>query len=169
MPPDTQVLFLLSVPNSLKSALLRSSRLLVYTPTNEHFGIVPLEAMLARLPVLAANTGGPVETIADPETGWLRDPDDPDAWSAVMRSSLAMSDEEAARMGDAGAARVKALFGRDKMAQTLEETIDEIVAMKSFAAPALLNGIINFVALASFVALSAVAAALVVRLFGWTS
>ncbi|KAG6015580.1 Alpha-1,3-mannosyltransferase-like protein, partial [Claviceps citrina] len=79
VPPSTQVLFLLSVPSALKSALLRAAHLVVYTPTNEHFGIVPLEAMLAHVPVLAANTGGPVETIADPETGWLRDPADVDA------------------------------------------------------------------------------------------
>jgi alpha-1,3/alpha-1,6-mannosyltransferase len=44
---DIDVLFLLSVPNTLKIMLLNAARLLVYTPANEHFGIVPLEAMLA--------------------------------------------------------------------------------------------------------------------------
>src|SRR3569833_2500071 len=47
VPRDVEILFLLSVPNTLKDMLLKSARLLVYTPANEHFGIVPLEAMLA--------------------------------------------------------------------------------------------------------------------------
>jgi len=36
---------------------------LIYTPTNEHFGIVPLEAMYMEKPVIACNSGGPTETI----------------------------------------------------------------------------------------------------------
>ncbi|OAA69857.1 mannosyltransferase [Cordyceps fumosorosea ARSEF 2679] len=66
-PADTTapVLFLLSVPGTLKTRLLRAAALLVYTPANEHFGIVPLEAMLARVPVLAADAGGPTETVVE--------------------------------------------------------------------------------------------------------
>ncbi|KAK2589710.1 Alpha-1,3-mannosyltransferase-like protein [Conoideocrella luteorostrata] len=160
IPPSTQVLFLLSVPNALKSSLLHTSHLLVYTPTNEHFGIVPLEAMLAHLPVLAANTGGPVETIADSITGWLRDPDDVKAWSDVMRRSLNMSDKEVAMMGAAGEERVKRLFGRDKMAQTLDESVDEIVDMKR-STPAF-NMLLNSVIFGTFLGFSALSAALVV-------
>ncbi|KAK0740605.1 hypothetical protein B0T18DRAFT_449188 [Schizothecium vesticola] len=75
------VLFLLSVPGALKERLLRSATLLVYTPKGEHFGIVPLEAMLAGVPVLAARDGGPVETVVDGETGWLRAPGEVGEWS----------------------------------------------------------------------------------------
>ncbi|KAF4471426.1 alpha-13 alpha-16-mannosyltransferase [Fusarium albosuccineum] len=129
-PSTVPVLFLLSIPNSLKAALLRSARVLVYTPANEHFGIVPLEAMLARTPVLAADSGGPVETIVDGETGWLRSPQDIDAWAEVVRKALSMSDQEVQGMGDKGAARVKELFGREQMAQRFEEIVDDIVARK---------------------------------------
>ncbi|GAB0135046.1 Alpha-1,3-mannosyltransferase-like protein [Epichloe bromicola] len=160
VPPGTQVLFLLSVPNTLKSALLRSSHLLVYTPTNEHFGIVPLEAMLSHLPVLAANTGGPVETIADSQTGWLRDPDDVDAWSDVMQQALDMSLEDLAKMGIAGEERVKDLFGRDKMAKTLEDSVAEMVAMKR--SPPLFNTVLSVAIFSVFVGASAVSAFLVV-------
>lgn len=48
---------------------------MIYTPENEHFGIVPLEAMLAGIPVLVTNTGGPLETIYDGRIGWLRSPE----------------------------------------------------------------------------------------------
>lgn len=119
-PASAAVLFLLSVPNALKASLLSSASLLAYTPSNEHFGIVPLEAMLARLPVLAANTGGPVETVQDSKTGWLRAPDDVQAWSDVMRTALGLTDAQRRKMGDDGARRVKELFGRDHMAATID-------------------------------------------------
>lgn len=126
MPPSASVIFLLSVPNALKAALLRTARLLVYTPAGEHFGIVPLEAMLARVPVLAANTGGPVETVVDGKTGWLRDPTDANAWSAVVRRAIAMTPTEANIMGRHGAERVKAEFARERMAERLDNIVDEI-------------------------------------------
>ncbi|KAF4984533.1 hypothetical protein FZEAL_309 [Fusarium zealandicum] len=129
-PADIPVLFLLSIPNSLKAALLRSARVLLYTPANEHFGIVPLEAMLARTPVLAADSGGPVETIIDGQTGWLRSPIDVDAWAEVARDALRMSDAEVDDMGGRGAARVRELFGRGQMAKRLEDIVDDIVARK---------------------------------------
>lgn len=120
-PADTPVLFLLSIPGSLKASLLRSARLLVYTPSNEHFGIVPLEAMLSGVPVLAANTGGPKETVVEGETGWLREPGNVEQWADVMGKVLSeMSREDVARMGQAGAKRVKANFGQDKMGETVD-------------------------------------------------
>ncbi|KAJ4317849.1 Alpha-1,3-mannosyltransferase-like protein [Fusarium piperis] len=134
-PADIPVLFLLSIPSSLKNALLRSARVLLYTPANEHFGIVPLEAMLSRTPVLAANSGGPVETVVDGETGWLRSPEDVDAWAEVVREVLRMGDNEVEVMGEKGAARVKELFGREQMAQRLEEIVDDIVTKKQPASP----------------------------------
>ncbi|UNI24684.1 Alpha-1,3-mannosyltransferase-like protein [Purpureocillium takamizusanense] len=148
VPPSASVIFLLSVPHALKTALLRAASLLVYTPSNEHFGIVPLEAMLARVPVLAANTGGPVETVSDPAAGWLRDPADPAAWSAVMRAALAMPPARLAAMGDEGARRVRERFGRDKMAQALDGILGEIRAANP--RPPFLNYVINLVLLVVF-------------------
>ena len=49
IPEDTDVLFLLSIPASWKTYLLKASSLLLYTPEREHFGIVPLEALLAEV------------------------------------------------------------------------------------------------------------------------
>ncbi|KAH0855403.1 hypothetical protein HID58_008043 [Brassica napus] len=42
-----------------------------YFLPDEHFGIVPLEAMAAYKPVIACNSGGPVETIKNGVTGYL--------------------------------------------------------------------------------------------------
>jgi alpha-1,3/alpha-1,6-mannosyltransferase len=64
MPQETDVLFLLSIPTTWKEFLLRESSLLLYTPEREHFGIVPLEALLAGVCFIdflrVENTNNPV-------------------------------------------------------------------------------------------------------------
>ena len=125
---EVPVIFLHSVPSAAKRLLLRRAALLLYTPANEHFGIVPLEAMAARVPVLAATSGGPTETVVDGETGWLRDTDDGAAWTDVVKR-VVMGDvgvEDLRRMGEKGAARVRDGFRRDSLAERLQEIIREM-------------------------------------------
>ncbi|OTB03543.1 glycosyltransferase family 4 protein [Hypoxylon sp. CI-4A] len=125
VPDDVEVLFLHSVPNLLKELLLSSARLLIYTPANEHFGIVPLEAMLAGVPVLAADTGGPTETVVEGVTGWLRSPEKVDQWTEVMDKVLNhLSAEELEAMSKAGIARVKQGFGEAQMAERLDGIVE---------------------------------------------
>jgi glycosyltransferase involved in cell wall biosynthesis len=54
----------------------------------EGFGLGIVEAMLARVPVIAAAVGGTAEVIIDEETGWLVPPDDPDALAAAIERVL---------------------------------------------------------------------------------
>jgi alpha-1,3/alpha-1,6-mannosyltransferase len=51
--------FLTSISNELRKSLLINAACVLYTPTNEHFGIVPCEAMYCNVPVIADNSGGP--------------------------------------------------------------------------------------------------------------
>jgi len=128
IPTDIEVLFLLSVPNQLKSMLLNSARLLVYTPSNEHFGIVPLEAMLAEVPVLAANSGGPLETVVDGRTGWLRPPEEISNWTEVMQQVLHhIPNSQLKGMGAAGRERVTTEFSESKMASRLDQELEEVI------------------------------------------
>lgn len=127
IPEDTDVLFLLSIPASLKSYLLKTASLLCYTPAREHFGIVPLEAMLEGIPVLAHNSGGPLETVSEGVTGWLR-PAEEEAWAEVMRKALfELPPEEAREMGRRGKERVVAEFSKEKMAERLDDEFDSIL------------------------------------------
>jgi hypothetical protein len=64
------VSFLPCVSAEQKAKLLSDCLCVLYTPENEHFGIVPLEAMAAGKPVLACKSGGPVESIIDRVTGF---------------------------------------------------------------------------------------------------
>lgn len=129
IPDDIDVLFLLSVPTTFKNTLLAQSKLLLYTPINEHFGIVPVEAMLQGLPVLASDTGGPLETIVEGETGWLRDVHAIDEWTAVIDNVLnGMGQEDVARMAAAGKARAKREFSLTAMGDRLEEEISTMLA-----------------------------------------
>ncbi|KAI5301204.1 Alpha-1,3-mannosyltransferase-like protein [Ascosphaera pollenicola] len=127
VPDEIDVMFLLSVPSLLKETLLKSSRLLLYTPSHEHFGIVPVEAMFAGLPVLAVNTGGPLETVVEGQTGWLRT-DQGGEWTNVMRKALwQMTPEELQQMGENGKRRVQQKFSLRAMGDNLENVIDKML------------------------------------------
>ena len=70
----SQVWLLPSFTNEQRSALLAACVAVIYTPQNEHFGIVPLEAMAAGKPVIACSSGGPKESVLPGVTGFLSDP-----------------------------------------------------------------------------------------------
>ena len=53
------VLFIRNCSQEEKAAIIKNSIALIYTPKNEHFGIVPLEGMALGRPVIADNSGGP--------------------------------------------------------------------------------------------------------------
>ena len=89
IPSCMQVILVQSFTDAERSALLAAACAVVYTPTNEHFGIVPLEAMAAGRPVLACNSGGPKETVLHGRTGFLAEPQ-PKAFAAAM-AQLAVS------------------------------------------------------------------------------
>ncbi|RMZ88879.1 hypothetical protein DV736_g3898, partial [Chaetothyriales sp. CBS 134916] len=129
IPDSVQVLFLLSVPGSFKNTLLNNASLLLYTPTNEHFGIVPVEAMQHGVPVLAANTGGPLETIVDGETGWLRSVDNVDEWTQVIYEVL-QNKPATKSVRQAGPKRVKKNFTRTIMAKKFDSEIASMIQSK---------------------------------------
>jgi alpha-1,3/alpha-1,6-mannosyltransferase len=131
IPDSVEILFLLSVPGSFKTTLLENAKMLIYTPQNEHFGIVPVEAMQAGIPVLASNTGGPLETIIENETGWLRPADSVAEWTSVIRKVLtSTSAAEFAQIKKAAQRRVSQNFTASIMARKFDA---EMKAM--FTAP----------------------------------
>ena len=68
---NDNVTFIRSFSDIEKIQLLVECDILIYTPSNEHFGICPLEAMYMKTPVIAVSNGGPLETVVDGVTGFL--------------------------------------------------------------------------------------------------
>jgi len=99
----------------------------------EPFGIINLEAMACRAPVVASATGGILEVVVDGETGYLvpfdQDPvttfpSNPDQFArdlAKKLSALLADPERAKRFGEAGRKRVEETFAWSAIA---DQTID---------------------------------------------
>lgn len=65
----------------------------------EAFGRVVIEAQAMGRPVIAADLGGPVETVRQGETGWRVPPGDPDALAAAIAMVLDMPPGALAELG----------------------------------------------------------------------
>lgn len=94
---------------------------LLHPMINEHFGIVPVEAMARGLPVLAVNQGGPCETVIDGVTGALR-PQEAEAFAEVM-AQWAANPEQAAALGLAGWERARSTFSFERFARDMVSEI----------------------------------------------
>jgi len=123
---EDKVIFLKSPSDAEKVWLLKHSTVLVYTPSGEHFGIVPLEAMFCGVPVLARNSGGPEETVVPRRTGWL---EEEEGFCRVMEAIHGLPTQELQQMGAQGRARVERLFSSQAFTDSLElqvlKTIEE--------------------------------------------
>ncbi|KAH8922057.1 glycosyltransferase family 4 protein [Atractiella rhizophila] len=148
----SSILFLLNISDAQKLHLLTSPRTisLLYTPSHEHLGIVPLESMACGLPVIAADDeGGPRETIVDSSmgmeeegefdverwaetsTGFLRPPLEP-VWAEAMEHMLSMTLEQRSRVAENGKRRVREKFSLESMSKSIEETLYNAVKMDGF-------------------------------------
>jgi alpha-1,3/alpha-1,6-mannosyltransferase len=115
-----------NISDSHIRALIARALALLYTPRDEHFGIVPLEAMAVGTAVVAANSGGPMESVVDAETGYLRQPT-PEAFAEAV-VSLARDPDLASEMGRCGRQRVNAMFSLHALAARLEPVLRECSA-----------------------------------------
>eukprot|EP00736_Rhodelphis_marinus_P014237 Rmarinus@m.20055 len=128
--PAVEIHLLRSISGARRGDLLRAASrgrgCLAYTPPDEHFGIVPLEAMYMRIPVVAQNSGGPCETVVtvggeEEATGILCD-NNPTAFGEAFLSLLT-DPRRAFNMGEAGHTRVTNKFSLLKFGMHLERII----------------------------------------------
>ncbi|XP_059473281.1 alpha-1,3/1,6-mannosyltransferase ALG2 [Neocloeon triangulifer] len=114
-----KVTMLRSPSDEAKLVLLRSCKALIYTPENEHFGIVPLEAMYLGRPVVAVNSGGPTETVLDGQTGFLCPPEAQSFASAMAKIARGKADNLSRNCRE----RVKKHFSFEAFADQLDACI----------------------------------------------
>lgn len=117
--------FLPSCSESALRSLVASALAVVYTPEHEHFGYVPVEAMACGRPVVAAASGGPMETIVHDETGLLVEPT-ADAFAGAM-ARLVLDPAQADHMGVAGRARAGSHFSRHAFGNRLTSIVQRAV------------------------------------------
>lgn len=88
--------------------------------------------MICGVPVLACDSGGPMESIVDQpvekRTGWLRAPE-VGLWAEAVLEIVEMSEEGRAALAARAKERAGALFGMEAMARGLEEALVEAVGM----------------------------------------
>jgi glycosyltransferase involved in cell wall biosynthesis len=97
---------------------------------NEGFGIPPVEAMAAGVPVVATRSGAVVETVKHNETGFLVEKNDPQALAQAM-SILLESDTLREAMGRAARRRAFERFTWDGVAKAMYSRYQALCAKGS--------------------------------------
>lgn len=123
------VLFIPSFTDKQRQFLFKSSECLIYTPENEHFGIVPVEAMYNKLPVVALNSGGPKETVVDGVTGFLCDGQylSTELVDKLYSLLFQLSKESLKSMGESSCKRVVDKFTLSAFSSHLNVIIDDML------------------------------------------
>jgi glycosyltransferase involved in cell wall biosynthesis len=109
------------VPEHEKLRLMKQAHTLVLPSVMEGFGLVLIEAMACRTPVIAANVGGPKEVVMPGQTGFLVEPFDVDALAeklCILLTDAKMRE----RMGEAGRHTVEKFY-------TWERVVDSILRL----------------------------------------
>jgi glycosyltransferase involved in cell wall biosynthesis len=103
----------------------------------EPFGLVVLEGMAMRKPVIATNVGGPAEIVLQNETGVLVPANDPESMADAIVYCLSNKDK-ANEMGERGRQRFVEMFSSDKMVEETEKVYEEIFQQRE--SPQVLRG-----------------------------
>lgn len=120
---EEDVYFITSFSDAEKKLLLSMCSAVVYTPENEHFGIVPLEAMSYGKLVIACDSGGPKESVVEGETGFLCAPR-PEAFALAM---LKIASDRMNMESDAVRNHAQMNFSRTVFGRKLNNMIGELV------------------------------------------
>lgn len=106
--------------------ILRSLDIAVVPSHWEGFGLVAAEAMIARLPVVAANASSLPEIITDGSDGKLVPPRDPEALADAV-IELARNRDLRLRMGREGRQHALDTFGMDRMVDEFQAVLAQVV------------------------------------------
>ncbi|HBY59826.1 MAG TPA: glycosyltransferase family 1 protein, partial [Solibacterales bacterium] len=103
--------------------LYRTCYGLLFTPFNEDWGIVPIEAMTFGKPVIAVDAGGPKEIVVHGESGFLAAPE-PEAFAAHM-TALAGGAGLARGIGTAARERSR-LYSWDRFTARVDDVVESV-------------------------------------------
>ncbi len=110
--------------------LIGLSDLVVLASRTEGLGLVLLEAMVHRRPVVATGVGGVPEIVVNGETGLLVEPGSPDALARAILDLLDTPDRSR-RMGEAGRRRAEEQFSVQRMVRDMAGVYEEMLARRT--------------------------------------
>ena len=120
MPPGASVEFLGRVSERERDELLSGARALLF-PGEEDFGIVPVEAQAAGVPVIAYGVGGATESVIDGRTGVLFDEQTTAGMVDAIERSVRLDLDPAEARTNAGR------FGRERFRAEMAAVITRAV------------------------------------------
>lgn len=121
-----RVLFTGFLSEATLAELYRRAAAFVMPSLGEGFGLVYLEAMRAGKPCIAARGSAAEEVVADRETGFLVDRDQPEDLAAALRRLLD-SPDLARRMGEAGRRRWREQFSLERFQAGLRPLLEGLI------------------------------------------
>ena len=98
----------------------------LYTPMDEDYGLVPLEAMASYKPIISVNEGGPKKTIIDKETGFLVNSEDE---MAMRMKEIAENPSLAKAMGKSGRIRVQKEYSWERFFEQFDKHLSKVAKM----------------------------------------
>lgn len=113
-----RVLFLGYLPDEELPGFFANALLTVYVPIDEPFGIVPLESLRQRTPVVVSDHGGPGEVLTNEENAYVVNPLDPEEIAGAIARCIENT-EEARHLAEKGATLVESSL-------TLERFVDQL-------------------------------------------
>ncbi|MDT8307420.1 MAG: glycosyltransferase family 4 protein [Anaerolineae bacterium] len=111
-------------------AILAAGDLFAMPTFEEPFGLVFLEAMAMKMPVVAITSGGPAEIIENGATGLLSPPDDPEALAGNIITLLG-DPSLRRRMGEAGRHKVETEYTVQRLADSVEAFYRQLLARQA--------------------------------------
>ena len=115
-----RVIFTGNIPNAYQ--IMSAFDLYAQTSVSESFGRVLLEAMIARIPIVATDSGG-IREVVGPEID-LQQAGDCEKLAQAMYAAQQLSEQEKKELVERQFLRVKEVFSRDEFAKTLHEFLD---------------------------------------------
>jgi len=109
---------------------LAAADIFVLASRNEGMGRVFIEAMAAGRPVIGPRVGGVPQVIREGETGWLVEPENPEALAKAM-ARAAGNLEQCREMGARAAASVYPEFDEDTMIERLAAVYQAVLGARS--------------------------------------
>ncbi len=121
-----RLLFLGERPHAEVGDFYSAADLFTFSSPSETQGLVLVEAMLAGLPCVAADYGGPREIVLQNETG-IRVPLEPKAFASAVERLL-LNPREARKMGQSGMKRAER-YSPQNMAAAVMEVYENVVRL----------------------------------------